>query len=171
MSNQSDSEGISLKGFATASHGTEFAAYISALEAFDRLEQLRELKALGLEYTGIGPGSHVLEVGCGFGLETLRLAHLALPGGLVAGCDLSSDFLAEAQRRADAAGVNIAFRQARVETLPLPRPIVRDRMVGTPAYLCSRPTASGFRDASGAPQWRSRGQHRARHQHVDTQPG
>ncbi len=120
MSNQSDSEGISLKGFATASHGTEFAAYISALEAFDRLEQLQELKALGLEYTGIGPGSHVLEVGCGFGLETLRLAHLALPGGLVAGCDLSSDFLAEAQRRADAAGVNIAFRQARVETLPYP---------------------------------------------------
>jgi SAM-dependent methyltransferase len=120
MSNQSDSEGISLKGFASASHGTEFEAYISALEAFDRLEQLRELKALGLEYTGIGPGSHVLEVGCGFGLETLRLAHLALPSGLVAGCDLSSDFLAEARRRADAAGVNIAFRQARVETLPYP---------------------------------------------------
>lgn len=46
---------VFLKGFATASHGTEFAAYISVLEAFDRLEQLRELKALGLEYTGIGP--------------------------------------------------------------------------------------------------------------------
>jgi SAM-dependent methyltransferase len=116
----SDSEGISLKGFSSASHGAEFAAYISALEAFDRLEQLRELKALGREYTGIAPGSHVLEVGCGFGLETLRLAHLALPGGLVSGCDLSSDFLAEARRRADAAGVNIAFKQARVETLPYP---------------------------------------------------
>jgi SAM-dependent methyltransferase len=120
MSNPSERGGISLKGFASASHGTEFAAYISALEAFDRLEQLQELKALGREHTGIGPGAHVLEVGCGFGLETLRLAHLALPGGLVAGCDVSSDFLVEAQRRADAAGLNIAFRQARVETLPYP---------------------------------------------------
>ena len=120
MSGLSDSEGISLKGFASASHGVEFAAYISALEAFDGLEQLRELKALGREYAGIGPGAHVLEAGCGFGLETLRLAHLALPGGLVAGCDLSSDFLAEARRRAEAAGVNIAFQQARVETLPYP---------------------------------------------------
>jgi hypothetical protein len=47
MSNQSESEGISLKGFASASHETEFAAYISALEAFDRLEQLQELKTWG----------------------------------------------------------------------------------------------------------------------------
>ncbi len=120
MSEQSDSGGISLKGFESASHGAEFAAYLCALEAFDRLEQLQELKALALEYTGIGPGSQVLEVGCGFGLETLRLARLALPGGRVAGCDLSSDFLAEARRRAGAAGVNIAFEQARVETLPYP---------------------------------------------------
>jgi SAM-dependent methyltransferase len=73
---------------------------------------------LGREHTGIGRGARVLEVGCGFGLETLRLAHLALPGGLVAGCDLSPDFLAEARHRADAAGVNIAFEQARVEALP-----------------------------------------------------
>jgi len=51
MSKQSDSRGISLKGFASASHGTEFAAYISALEAFDRLEQLQELKELGREGT------------------------------------------------------------------------------------------------------------------------
>jgi SAM-dependent methyltransferase len=120
MSNLSDSESISLKGFESASHGTEFAAYISALEAFDRLEQLQELKALGREHAGVVPGSHVLEVGCGFGLETLRLARLAIPGGLVAGCDLSSDFLAEARRRANAAGINITFEQARVEALPYP---------------------------------------------------
>jgi SAM-dependent methyltransferase len=120
MSNLSGAQGISLKGFESASHGAEFAAYISALEAFDRLPELQELKALGLEFTGIGRGSHVLDAGCGFGLETLRLAHLALPGGLVAGCDISSDFLAEARRRADAAGVNITFEQARVEMLPYP---------------------------------------------------
>ena len=120
ISNHPDRGDISLKGFTSASHGTDFAAYISALESFDRLEQLQELKVLGREYASIRPGAHVLEVGCGFGLETLRLAHLALPGGLVAGCDLSPDFLAEARRRAGAAGVNIAFEQAHVEALPYP---------------------------------------------------
>jgi SAM-dependent methyltransferase len=120
MSNQSGSEGLSLKGFASVSHGAEVSSYISALESFDRLEQLQELKALGHERTGINAGARVLDVGCGFGLETLRLARLAAPGGLVAGCDLSSDFLAEAGRRARAARVDITFEQARVEALPYP---------------------------------------------------
>jgi ubiquinone/menaquinone biosynthesis C-methylase UbiE len=120
MSNQSGSEGISLKEFVSASHGTEFSSYISALESFDRLEQLQELKALGHERTGIHDGARVLDVGCGFGLETLRLARLAAPSGSVAGCDLSSDFLAEAQRRASAAMADISYQQAHVETLPYP---------------------------------------------------
>jgi SAM-dependent methyltransferase len=120
MSIQSGSEGISLKGFVSASHGTEFSSYISALESFDQLEQLQELKALGHGRIGIHAGARVLEVGCGFGLETLRLARLVAPGGLVAGCDLSSDFLAEARRRANAAKLDINFEEARVEALPYP---------------------------------------------------
>ena len=120
MSNHSGSEGISLKGFVSASHGTEFSSYISALESFDRLEQLQELKVLGHERIGIHAGARVLEVGCGFGLETLRLARLVAPGGMVAGCDLSSDFLAEARRRASAAMIDITFQQAHAEALPYP---------------------------------------------------
>jgi ubiquinone/menaquinone biosynthesis C-methylase UbiE len=118
MSNPSDDEGISLRGFSSSSHGSEFQAYISALESFDQLEQLQELKKLGVERICVGPGARVLEVGCGFGLETLRLARLAAAGGSVAGCDLSADFLAEARRRAQAAGLDIAFTQARAEQLP-----------------------------------------------------
>lgn len=120
MTSQPASGGISLKGFEAASHGTDFSSYISALESFDRLEQLRELKALGHERTGIDAGAHVLDAGCGFGLETLRLARLVAQGGLVSGCDLSSDFLAEARRRAKAAMIDIVFEQARVEALPYP---------------------------------------------------
>jgi ubiquinone/menaquinone biosynthesis C-methylase UbiE len=118
MSNQSDGDGISLRGFTSSSHGGEFDAYISALESFDQFEQLQELKKLGVERIGVGPGARVLEVGCGFGLQTLRLARRVAPDGSVAGCDLSADFLAEAQRRAQAAGLDIAFTQARAEALP-----------------------------------------------------
>jgi SAM-dependent methyltransferase len=120
MTHQPGSGDISLKGFEAVSHGTEFSSYISALESFDRLEQLQELKALGHERTGIHAGAHVLDAGCGFGLETLRLARLVVPGGLVRGCDLSSDFVTEARRRAKAAMVDIEFEQARVEALPYP---------------------------------------------------
>ena len=120
MSDQHESQGISLKGFTSTSHGSEFATYISALESFNQLEQLRELKTLAHERIGIGPGAHVLEVGCGFGLETLRLARLASPDGRVTGCDLSSDFLGEARHRASLAGLEITFEQARTESLPFP---------------------------------------------------
>jgi SAM-dependent methyltransferase len=120
MLNQPESTGISLQGFTSTSHGGEFPSFLSALESFDQLEQLQELKALGHQRIGIAPGAHVLDVGCGFGLETLRLARLASPGGSVAGCDLSTDFLAEARRRADAASLEIAFEHARAEALPYP---------------------------------------------------
>ncbi len=120
MSNQSEGDGISLQGFRSSLHGSEFEAYISALESFNQIPQLQELKKLGHERAGIRPGAHVLEVGCGFGLETLRLARMAAPCGRAAGCDLSADFLAEAQRRAQAAGLDIEFTQARAEALPYP---------------------------------------------------
>lgn len=120
MSNQPGREGVPLRGFTSTAHGNEFATYISALENFDQLTQLQELKRLAHERIGIGPGARVLEVGCGFGLETLRLARLTAPGGHVTGCNLSSDFLAEGRRRAFAAAADIDFEQARVEALPYP---------------------------------------------------
>lgn len=63
MSDQPHRGGISLKDFTLASHGSESAAYISALEKFDQIAQLQELKALGRERTGIGPAARVLDVG------------------------------------------------------------------------------------------------------------
>ena len=47
---------------------------------------------------GIARGCSILDVGCGFGLETLRLASLVAPGGKVACIDNSVDFIAEAQK-------------------------------------------------------------------------
>ncbi len=49
-------------------------AHVEALEAFDAIPELQELKTLGRERGGIAPGRSVPDVGCGFGLETLREA-------------------------------------------------------------------------------------------------
>jgi ubiquinone/menaquinone biosynthesis C-methylase UbiE len=63
-------------------------------------------------------GSVVLEVGCGVGAQTLTLARQS-PGARFVSVDISADSLAEAERRADLAGLtNVEFRQADVFALP-----------------------------------------------------
>ena len=84
---------ISLRQFTAMDQATNVASYVHALEAFDGIEQLQELKVIARQRGGIARGCSVLDVGCGFGLETLRLASLVAPGGKVAGIDNSVDFM------------------------------------------------------------------------------
>jgi SAM-dependent methyltransferase len=63
-------------------------------------------------------GSVVLEVGCGVGAQTLTLARQS-PGARFVSVDISADSLAEAERRADLAGLtNVEFRQTDIFALP-----------------------------------------------------
>jgi SAM-dependent methyltransferase len=119
QSTPSGEPSISLHDFTDIDHAVE-PTYVAALEAFDRLPLLRELKALAVERTATGPGCRVLDVGCGFGLETLRLAPLVRPGGTITGVDLSAAFLDEGRRRAAAAGLDVVFEQGDAQRLPVP---------------------------------------------------
>jgi SAM-dependent methyltransferase len=109
---------IDLHEFTDLDQAAAPATYVAALEAFDRLPLLCELKELAVARTGIGPGARVLDVGCGFGLESLRLAQRVRPHGAVTGVDLSAQFVAEANRRAAAASVEANFLQADAQRLP-----------------------------------------------------
>ncbi len=66
------------------------------------------------------PGHRVLDVGCGSGTDTLALAALVGPTGLVVGVDYDQDMVAEAERRAAEAGVaaRVQHRQADATALP-----------------------------------------------------
>jgi ubiquinone/menaquinone biosynthesis C-methylase UbiE len=58
-------------------------------------------------------GGRCIDIGCGFGDTTLRLAELAGPSGSALGTDSSPRFVEEARREAAAAGVeNVAFEAA-----------------------------------------------------------
>ena len=94
--------------------------YVAALEAFDRLPLLGELKALAIERSGTGPGAVVLDGGCGFGRECLRLAAAVAPGGTVTGIDASGRFVAEARRRAAGTGLGLTFVEGDAAALPFP---------------------------------------------------
>lgn len=109
-------ETLSLNAFTAIDETGQAAAYIAALEAFDGIDQLQELKRLEREM--VRPGSAILDVGCGFGLETVPLARRAGKGGTVCGIDRSEAFIAEARRRATAQGLPIDYRVGDAAGLP-----------------------------------------------------
>lgn len=115
---ESGKEDVQLHAFTDLDRAASIKPYIAALEAFDALPQLQELKALARERARIGAGTAVLDVGCGFGLESLRLARLVSPGGKVVGIDKSADFIKEAEARAAQARLDIKFEAGDAETLP-----------------------------------------------------
>ena len=62
-------------------------------------------------------GGRCIDIGCGFGETTQRLAVLVGPGGFVLGTDSSPRFIEDARREAGEAGVaNVAFETADAQT-------------------------------------------------------
>jgi ubiquinone/menaquinone biosynthesis C-methylase UbiE len=100
-----------------------------ALEAwngplFDRFVRFRETITTGLGMHGTealrtdapAPGSRVLDIGCGFGDESQRLARIVGDEGSVLGVDVAGRFVEAARAEAAAAGVgNVAFEAADVQ--------------------------------------------------------
>ncbi len=67
----------------------------------------------------IRPGSRLLDLGCGAGLDSLIAAERVGPDGYVTGIDFSDDMLARARQAADQRGcTNVDFRQASAASLP-----------------------------------------------------
>ena len=71
-----------------------------------------------LDRLRVGPGDRVVDIGCGTGATTVRLARAVAPA-MVTGVDLSVPMLATARRRAVAAKVaNVEFIESDVEAAP-----------------------------------------------------
>jgi SAM-dependent methyltransferase len=92
---------------------------------FERFLQFRPIVADGLGAHGEvaisglppQPGDRVLDLGCGFGDTTRRLAALAGPEGSAVGVDVSAPFVELARSEAAEAGAaNVEFRLADVQT-------------------------------------------------------
>lgn len=97
---------------------------------FDLFVKYRDLTVAGLGAHGEvamscnppRPGDRVLDIGCGFGDTTQRLAELVGPAGSALGVDVSAPFIETARKEADATGAaNVAFHLADVQTLELPQ--------------------------------------------------
>jgi len=91
--------------------------FIEFLETVERLPAVHEVREKIRQHLQAGPGSHVLDVGCGVGFAALDLAGRVGPGGSVCGMDISEAMVAEARRRADGL-TNIQFRTGNACDLP-----------------------------------------------------
>ena len=65
-----------------------------------------------LKLAAAAPGEHVVDIGCGSGTTTLRLAQQVGAEGSVLGIDLSAPMLAVAERRARDSGSRARFIEA-----------------------------------------------------------
>jgi ubiquinone/menaquinone biosynthesis C-methylase UbiE len=83
---------------------------------------LLPIKEHSYDLMHLKPGDRVLDAGCGLGLDTLALSHRVGPLGSVVGVDNNEEMIAEANRRAEQAGLSsYVFHQlANVTALPLP---------------------------------------------------
>lgn len=97
---------------------------------FELFVEYRELTGAGLGAHGDAalqlsaprPGDRVVDLGCGFGETTLRLAAMVGEEGSALGIDVSEPFLELARKEVEGAGVgNVEYLCADVQTLQLPR--------------------------------------------------
>jgi SAM-dependent methyltransferase len=96
-------------------------AYVHGYRAREN-ERLRDQAGTLVELlhhdTAYPRGSRVLEAGCGVGAQTITLAQRS-PDARITSVDVSAESLAEAERRADRAGIgNVEFLQADIFALP-----------------------------------------------------
>lgn len=80
----------------------------------------RAIREQMVDLAGLRPGESVLDVGCGTGSLAIVAKRRLGAGGTVCGIDASPEMIARARRKAEAAGLNVAFRLAAVERLPYP---------------------------------------------------
>ena len=81
---------------------------------------LREEKQLTYTAMHLQPGQHVLDVGCGPGVDTLALAAFVGASGSVDGVDADPTLVAAAEHRASAAGVHDRVHHHVADALALP---------------------------------------------------
>jgi ubiquinone/menaquinone biosynthesis C-methylase UbiE len=88
------------QGFQDVNRATDAGVFFQFLDAADALESIHAYRQRMLEWCPPAPGQRLLDVGCGIGHSTLRLAPLVGATGWVVGLDKSAPLVAEAQRRA-----------------------------------------------------------------------
>jgi len=72
------------------------------------VDSLIQHSEAALSFRGYAPGERVLDIGCGFGDSTRRIARMVAPGGVAVGVDCAENFIRDATDEARSAGLDNA---------------------------------------------------------------
>src|SRR5262245_42640101 len=108
----------------------------------EQAELLRPLTERMLRAAGIGPGMHVLDIGCGAGDVSFLVSEIVGPQGSVVGIDLDGEVIRFAdERRAARVVANVVFRESDARSIASER--LFDAAVGRFVLMyMSDPTAA-----------------------------
>jgi ubiquinone/menaquinone biosynthesis C-methylase UbiE len=98
------------RGFENVDGSADEQSFFQFLDLASRLPTLAKYRDRMLELCPITEGAFVLDVGCGLGNETTRLAARVGKEGRVNGIDSSDSLIKEAQRRAQGLDVLLHFQ-------------------------------------------------------------
>jgi ubiquinone/menaquinone biosynthesis C-methylase UbiE len=105
---------------ATHGHLIHWAPSYDLVVTLLTLGRDRVIRQRTCDLAALSPGETVLEVGCGTGAVARRARAAVGASGRVIGIDPSADMIAVARRKAAREHLDIDFRVAGIETLPLP---------------------------------------------------
>lgn len=86
-------------GFAAVDGAGDTGSFVTYLDLVHSIPFFRDCKQRSYQKLALRPGSSVLEIGCGNGVDAAILAGMAGPEGRVVGIDVSSTMLAAARAR------------------------------------------------------------------------
>jgi len=95
--------------FTSVDSSKDPAFFARFLDAANRQPAVAACKQLVLDALRLRDGSRVLDLGCGLGEVTFRVAQLVAPRGRATGVDVSTNMIDEARRRAEGRGLPVDF--------------------------------------------------------------
>ncbi|HEV7535215.1 MAG TPA: methyltransferase domain-containing protein, partial [Acidimicrobiia bacterium] len=113
-------DGPDFSRFGAVDEAARPEEFLRFLDGVSGLASFRRLKAMMLARMEVARGHRVLDVGCGVGGDVLSLATMVAPDGLAVGLDVSEAMVAEARRRAAAAGLGAEFHLGDAADMPFP---------------------------------------------------
>jgi ubiquinone/menaquinone biosynthesis C-methylase UbiE len=105
-------------GFARVDQSEDGRSFVQFLELADQLPSIVKHRERMLELCPVVEKSIVLDVGCGIGTETARIADRAGRLGKVHGIDSSEVMIREAQSRTKDSGLSLNFQACDAQALP-----------------------------------------------------
>lgn len=108
------------QGFQNVDQAAEAASFFQFLDAAAALPSIQAYRQQMTALCPPNPGQRILDMGCGIGHRTLRLAQRVQAEGLVVGIDSSAQMIAEAQRRAAGCDLPLTYQVRSAEQINFP---------------------------------------------------